>query len=160
MGNLRCEHRRFILWGVGFVKPRPPPGLQGVRYNRPSMTTSNASTQATILKELRQAYAARAAGKHGLARVCARRAAGWAIRDHLNTKGVDLKTPSAFEYIKHLQAAPGNPPNIQKVLEYLTQRVAKESLEEDSFWPFPEVDLVQEAHWLVEELLGQRLQVD
>ncbi len=114
-------------------------------------------THDKIFQELRQAYRARAAGKLGLARVCARRAAGWAIRSHLNARGVDLGTPSAFEYIKHLRAAPDNPPNIQKVLDYLTQRVAKENMDEDSFWPFPEVDLVQEAHWLVEELLGQRI---
>lgn len=122
-----------------------------------------ASHPQTILQpiqtELRRAYAARESGQDGLARVCARRAAGWAIRAHLNLQGIDLKTPSAFEYIKHLRAASGNPPNVQKVLDYLTQRVAKENIAEDSYWPLPEVDLVQEAHWLVEEMLGLRVEL-
>lgn len=114
--------------------------------------TSNPNLQ-TIHQELERAYAAQADGRDGLARVCARRAAGWAIAIHLQRKGIDLDTPSAFEAIQYLAAQSGNPPEIQSVLEHLVQKVAKDSLESDSYWPLSDVDLVEEAHWLCEHVL-------
>ncbi|MBI3160071.1 MAG: hypothetical protein HYZ26_10785 [Chloroflexi bacterium] len=121
------------------------------------MSENSAELLKSIPRELERAYRARAAGNQGLARVCARRAAGWAIKVSLNAKGIFLDTPSAIEHIRYLGADPATPPNILKVLEYLQQRVVKETAHEDSYWPRPEIDLVQEAHWLVEELLEFRI---
>jgi hypothetical protein len=107
-----------------------------------------------ITQELQEAYAALSRGQAGRARVCARRAAGWAIEEHLKRKGIVLDTPSALDHINYLLTTQNTSPEIQKVLQHLTQRVAKDSPEEDSYWPLPDVNLVEEAHWFVEELLG------
>jgi hypothetical protein len=121
----------------------------------------NSPAEIAFLKqELSAAYRARAAGRLGLARVCARRAAGWAIRAVLRGRGVELGTPSAFEHIRALAQDPGTAPHIRTTLGYFQERVVKPNGEEDSFWPHPEIDLVQEAHWLIEELLGIRLDVE
>lgn len=114
-------------------------------------------TPQTISREIHRAYEARDAGKLGLARVCARRAAGWAIQLYLSNRGIILGNPSALEHIKYLLGQDNVGQNTRKVLEYLVQRVAKEEGDTDSFWPLPEVDLVQEAHWLVESLLSVRI---
>jgi hypothetical protein len=107
-----------------------------------------------ITQELQQAYAAQSRGKAGRARVCARRAAGWAIEEHLRRRGMILDTPSALDHINYLLTNQNISPEIQKVLQHLIQRVAKDSPEEDSYWPLPDVNLVEESHWLAEELLG------
>lgn len=106
------------------------------------------------------AYQARAEGNEGRARVCARRAAGWAIREKLASEGVNLDTPSAFDYIKYLHQNGDNSPHLTTILEHLQQKVVKDSVEEDSYWPLPEVDLLGEACWLCEEFLGIQLDVE
>ena len=113
-----------------------------------------------IKNEIRTAYQARAEGNEGKARVCARRAAGWAIREKLNIEGTDLNTPSAFDYIKYLYQSGNNSPRITIILEHLQQKVVKDSEEQDSYWPLPEVDLLAEACWLCEELLGIQLDLE
>lgn len=107
-----------------------------------------------IKNEIRMAYQAQKDGKDGLARVCARRAAGWAIQESLAADGIDLDTPSALDHIKYLHQQGGSPEKVMQVLANLQVKVEKDSLDEDAYWPLPEVDLVREAHWLVEELLG------
>ena len=107
-----------------------------------------------IVQEIRQAYEADTKGKEGLARVCARRAAGWAIQKHLELKGISLDTPSVLDHISYLLNQSSTKPEILKVLTHMTQKVEKDSLEGESYWPLPNVNLVEEAHWLVEELLG------
>ena len=92
---------------------------------------------------------ARKHGNEGLARVCARRASGWAIQQHLLDEKVDLETPSAFEYIKHFRENGEHEPKMQAVLDHMVQRKVKDSHEEESYWPLDEVDLVNEAEWLV-----------
>lgn len=109
-----------------------------------------------IKQELQNAYHAQAQGNPGRARVCARRAAGWAIQINLNRQGIDLSTPSAFDYIKYLHQQE-NPEEIQKTLEHLQVKVAKDSLEEESYWPLPDIDLIEEARWLAEQMLGEKI---
>ena len=36
----------------------------------------------------------------------------------------------------------------------------KDSVDEESYWPLPEIDLLAEAHWLVEHLLGENISID
>lgn len=107
-----------------------------------------------IIKELDAASQAQADGKLGMARVCARRAAGWAIQVKLNEQGIILNTRSAFDYIKYYSAQENLEQRISKILEYLQIKVIKDSEDEDSYWPLPGIDLISEAHWLVEKLLG------
>jgi hypothetical protein len=113
----------------------------------------------TIKNELRMAYQAQASGNDGLARVCARRAAGWAIQIHLKQLGVDLESPSALDHIKYLDSQQNNSTQVSKVLGYLQVKVAKKTLEEDSYWPLPKVDLVKEAHWLAELMLEEKIDI-
>lgn len=112
-----------------------------------------------ISAELKQAYQAQADHKAGLARVCSRRAAGWAIQEHLRLKGTLLEGVNALDHIKHFSLTPDLSPEVHHVLEHLTLKVAKDSLEEDAYYPLPEVDLVKEAHWLVEGLLGVSIEI-
>lgn len=120
---------------------------------------TNTDWQSKITRELRLAHQARVAGNEGKARVCARRAAGWAIKQHLLAQGVELTTPSAFQYIQYMRAQPDNPPRLSQVLDHLVARVEKDSLEADSYWPL-DADLIAEARWLAEELLGVELPLD
>lgn len=107
-----------------------------------------------LIRELAMAREARKHGNEGLARVCARRASGWAIQQYLLNDNVDLETPSAFEYIKHFRENAKHEPKMQAVLDHLVQRKVKDSLDGDSYWPLKDVDLIDEAEWLVHELLG------
>ena len=50
-----------------------------------------------IIKELQNAYKAQQENKDGLARVCARRAAGWAIQ-------IKLKEQGSLIFIKRIQS--------------------------------------------------------
>ena len=97
---------------------------------------------------------ARKHGNEGLARVCARRAAGWAIQQHLKTEQIDLETSSAFEYIKYFRENWEHMPDMQLVLDHLVQRKVIDPLDGNSYWPLHDIDLVREAAWLVQELLG------
>jgi hypothetical protein len=113
-----------------------------------------------ISKELQQAYEANAKGKKGLARVCARRAAGWAIQVQLELNGISLDSPSVMDHFSFLLRQSNTKPEIQDILRHMTQKVEKDSLEDENFWPLPDVNLVEEAHWLVEELLGISIEIE
>lgn len=107
-----------------------------------------------VTTELLNAYIARVEGKEGLARVCARRAAGWAIQFYLKSMGIDLQSPSALEHIRYLHQLDNVPPLLQKTLEHLQVKVSKDASGDKICWPLPDVDLIQEAHWLAEQMLG------
>ncbi len=106
-----------------------------------------------IEKELLNGLASQKAGNQGRARVCARRAAGWAIQEHLQQRGMPVPSTIALELIKHFAAFEGHPDQVNQVLHHLLIRVEKDSFEEDSYYPIEGVDLVAEAHWLVQQLL-------
>ena len=114
-------------------------------------------TLQTITAELTSAYRAAAGGNLGRARVCARRAAGWAIQAHLEAQGGHPSTNNALDNIKYYAGLPDLPQKVAEVLQHLILRVVKDSEDEDSYYPLAEVDLIAEAHWLAEELLGETL---
>ena len=91
-------------------------------------------TKEKITQELIKAYKARENGNEGRARVCARRAAGWAVQEHLKGKGVDLNTPSAMDYIKFLADHKDTPAEVKEALYYLTQKVVKDSPNENGIF--------------------------
>jgi len=115
--------------------------------------------QTKIENELQLAWKARAQGNEGRARVGARRAAGWAIQQFLKREGVELETPSAYEYIQHLRKRDGLPPRWRSVLDHLVTKVEKDSREGEAYWPL-DADLLAETRWLVEQLLGVQLNVE
>lgn len=111
-------------------------------------------TRQKIEKELHNGLDSQKAGNEGRARVCARRAAGWTIQAHLQLTGKPVPSTIALELIKHFATQEGHSNRMTQTLHFLTVRVKKNAFEEESYYPIEGVDLVAEAHWLVEELLG------
>ena len=105
--------------------------------------------KAQLKTEFERAEAARARGNEGQARVCARRAAGIAIREYYARRGQALRTPSAYDLLQLLVEDPQFPQNIKQAAGYLTLRVTEE-------FKLPvDVDLLDEAHKLCDGLLKE-----
>ena len=103
--------------------------------------------QSKIQTEFDQAERARAEGNEGRARVCARRAAGIAIREYFTRKGVTPSSASAVDLLNLLKADPLLSPDLKPIVEHLTLRVTEE-------FKLPvQADLVAEARKLCNELL-------
>lgn len=99
--------------------------------------------------EFEQAQLARAQGNEGKARVCARRAAGIAIREYYARQGRHLHTTSAYDLLKLLAEEPDLSPDLVQAAAYLTLRVTEE-------FKLPvEVDLLVEARTLCNGLLAE-----
>ncbi len=97
--------------------------------------------------EFERAEAARARGNEGQARVCARRAAGIAIREYYTRRGQLVRTPSAYDLLQRLADEPHLSPKLKQVSGYLTLRVTEE-------FKLPvDVDLIEEARKLCDGLL-------
>jgi hypothetical protein len=99
-----------------------------------------------IQLEIDHALAARENGLEGRARVCSRRAAGYAIRAYLENRRVDTPDISALALIRQLDNLTSVSPQVKKVTEHLLMRV-----NEDFKLPV-ETDLIVEALWLVDYL--------
>ncbi len=103
-----------------------------------------------IASELAKAEQARARGNEGQARVCARRAAGIAIRVYLTRKGIHPTSPSAVDLLNLLKDDPLLSPDLKLIANHLTLRVT-----EDFKLPM-QADLIAESRTLCEILLNQR----
>lgn len=102
-----------------------------------------------LQREFERARAARARGNEGQARVCARRAAGIAIREYYARRGSILTTPSAYDLLFLLRNDPQIPADLKKAAAHLTLRVTQD-------FKLPvEVDLLEEARRLVRGLLAE-----
>ncbi len=105
---------------------------------------------AEIESELERAIQARASGKEGRARVCARRAAGIAIREYLARRGINPPTRSALDLLERLKDDPLLPPDLKLLANHLSLRVTEE-------FKLPiEADLIAEARQLCEWLLNAK----
>ena len=76
-----------------------------------------------IEDELARGSAARQAGLEGRARVCARRAAGAAIREYLELRGLPAPGPSAYDLLASLHDLPDIPDEARQAAESLLERV-------------------------------------
>ena len=101
--------------------------------------------------ELQLAADARARNNEGRARVCARRAAGIAVREYLARRRIKTGSPSAYDLLKTLAEMPDIPAGARLAAEYLTLRVDEE------FKLPAAVDLIHEARALCEQLLPGEL---
>jgi HEPN domain-containing protein len=99
--------------------------------------------------ELKMAVDARAAKNEGKARVCARRAAGVAIREYLTRKGMTPPSQSAYDLLKILEEMPETPADLRQGAAYLRLRVT-----EDFRLPV-DVDLIAEAQKIAAALLPE-----
>jgi hypothetical protein len=111
------------------------------------MTLMNVQTQ--IQTELDRAAMARAKGNEGQARVCARRAAGIAIREYFSGRGTAVTSTSAYDLLNLLREDPLLPSDLKLVADHLTVRVTEE-------FKLPvEADLIAEARLLCSWLLNK-----
>lgn len=103
--------------------------------------------QTKLQLEFTRAEQARAKGNEGQARVCARRAAGIAVREYLTRQGTPPSNPSAVDLLTLLKEDPRLSPDLKQIADHLTLRVTEE-------FKLPvDVDLVAEARRLCDELL-------
>lgn len=101
-----------------------------------------------IETEFDRAAQARAKNNEGQARVCARRAAGIAIRDYLTRRGTHIPGSSAYDLLNLIKEEPLLPPHLKLVADHLTLRVTEE-------FKLPvEADLVADARLLCDWLLN------
>lgn len=105
--------------------------------------------QAQIESEFEKAEQARARGNEGQARVCARRAAGIAIRENLIRRGIRPPSVSAYDLLNFLKEDPGLSVDLKLIVEHLTLRVNEE-------FKLPiDADLIAEARTFCETLIKQ-----
>jgi hypothetical protein len=104
-----------------------------------------------VSHELDRAEAARQSGNEGMARVCARRAAGLIIGEYLEQKAIPSTEPSAYDRMKLLLDLPGVSERAREITENLVRRVNKD------FTLPVEADLIEETRRLAEELLGENV---
>ena len=103
--------------------------------------------QTEIDSELEKAEQARARQNEGQARVCARRAAGIAIREYLARQGIRAPSTSAYDLLNLLKDDPRLSPDLKQIADHLTLRVTEE-------FKLPvDADLVAEARKFCEDLL-------
>lgn len=94
--------------------------------------------------ELKQAEAAREAGNEGMARVCARRAAGHVLTEYYTRRDLPFVGPSAYDHLKTLEELPDVPERVRQVARHFLVRITPEHT-------LPvEADLIAEARWLAE----------
>ena len=109
---------------------------------------SNMDIKLNIQSEFERAEQARTKNNEGQARVCARRAAGIAIRDYLIRRGTHILSTSAYDLLNLLKEDALLPPDLKLVADHLTLRVTEE-------FKLPvDADLVAEARVLCEWLLN------
>ncbi len=104
--------------------------------------------QQEIHAELEAAEQARLRGNEGKARVCARRAAGIAVREYLRRRGERPRTSSAYDLLRQVAEQPALPTNLKQSALRLTLRV-----DEDFSLP-PGMDLIAEARAFCTALLS------
>jgi hypothetical protein len=104
-----------------------------------------------IARELATADAARSRGNEGMARVCARRAAGWAAEAYLQARGQGIADPSVLVQLRQLAKQPGVSLRVHEIIAHLLMPKLKDDVESDSYFP-ETIDLVAEARELIEEL--------
>ena len=103
--------------------------------------------KAQLESEFQKAEEARGRGNEGQARVCARRAAGIAIREYLTRQGIQPPSISAYDLLNLLKDDPHLSPDLKLIAEHLTLRVTEE-------FKLPvNIDLVAEARRFCEGLL-------
>ena len=100
-----------------------------------------------IQAEFNRAMQARQRNNEGQARVCARRAAGIAVREYLSRRGIRPPSTSAYDLLNLVKKDPALPRDLKQIAEHLTVRVTEE-------FKLPvDVDLVAEAREFCNKLL-------
>ncbi len=98
--------------------------------------------------ELQRGEQARAEGNEGMARVCARRAAGEVIREYFQRENLSLPKPSALNALRTLSKSEQVSPRVQEIATHFIWQITP-----DHILP-GDVDLLAEVQWLAKELLN------
>jgi hypothetical protein len=106
------------------------------------------SWKARFESEIERAEIARDRGNEGMARVCARRAAGLVAAEYLARGGINLPGKSAYDRLKFLCEMEDISPEIRKVATHFLIRITT-----DHQLPV-DADLIQESRWLASALLN------
>lgn len=92
--------------------------------------------------ELDRAVNARLAGNEGMARVCARRAAGITVGAYLEDNNLPDLRPNAYDRLRYLAQLQDIPEDVKAVAAHFLVRITPEK-------KLPiEADLIAEARWL------------
>ena len=101
--------------------------------------------------EIQRAIQARTEGNEGMARVCARRAAGEVIGEYFQRNQLSLPT-SALNAVKALSQSDRVSPRVREIATHFVWQITTDHT-------LPEnVDLLAEAQWLAKELLDEPIQ--
>ena len=101
-----------------------------------------------LQQEFSKAQQARINKNEGQARVCARRAAGIAIREYFTRNGTRVPSMSAYDLLNLLKENADLPSDLQLIVDHLTVRVTEE-------FALPvDADLIAEARKLSNWLLS------
>jgi hypothetical protein len=106
-----------------------------------------ADWQSEIQAEFDRAAQARQRNNEGQARVCARRAAGIAVREYLSRRGLRPPSTSAYDLLNLVKEDPLLSSDLKQIADHLTVRVTEE------FRLPVDVDLVAEARDFCDRLL-------
>jgi hypothetical protein len=102
-----------------------------------------------LRNEFEKAQQARINKNEGQARVCARRAAGIAIRGYMTRDGNRVPSMSAYDLLNLLKEDALLPPDLKLIVDHLTVRVTEE-------FELPiDADLIAESRILCDWLLNQ-----
>jgi hypothetical protein len=97
--------------------------------------------------EIEHAISARVIGNEGMARVCARRAAGIIIGEYLNRRGYTNLSNSAFDRMLEFLSLPDVDKKYKDITNHFLLKVnTNHDLPVDA-------DLISDAQWLVKNLL-------
>lgn len=105
--------------------------------------------QIQMQSELRRAEEARRVGNEGMARVCARRAAGAVAGEYLSRRGITASGPSAYDRLRYLNTLPDLPEPVNEVIGHFLTRITPEHT-----LPI-EADLLADVTWLARTLLDE-----
>lgn len=109
----------------------------------------NENLKSLVERELKLGHQARKKGNEGRARVCARRAAGWAIQSIYSPgPGESYPEGNAYRFLLWFKDEGRFPPNLREAAERLTARV-----DEDFSLPFDQ-DPLDDAALIVDWILA------
>ena len=107
------------------------------------------SWKADYTRELEHAVAARSTGNEGMARVCARRAAGIVIGEYLHRRGDAGQDENAYTRLSRFMSLPNIDARFKEVCSHLLMKV-------DPAHRLPgDPDLLSEVNWLAQALLNE-----
>jgi ATP:corrinoid adenosyltransferase len=102
-------------------------------------------------QDFARAIKAEAEGNQGLARVCARRAAGWAATAYLTQFEKTLVKPTGYENIQQLVNTDLQSVEARPIIARLTSNLETETAEGEEVWP-ADLNLISDAYRLIELL--------